>query len=248
MGSKILRQIAKPIAKVINAIPGGNLIASAALAATGNPEFIPLLTAANTYGSGGSLGQAALSAGGSYLGGKFGSNIFGDMGTVGQGLSNTFGNSAGNAISSNIGELAGSSISGALGGYAGNALANEASGFNADQAALGAPKAKGPAAFKASRAGESELPASLSALGGLNQQQQSSNLATQGVYGGGLGPDEQSYFNNLINRRLVDDNGAVDSDMSKIQPIESSYLQQQGLGGYTNTNDLLEMLSKWKRA
>ncbi len=93
-----------------------------------------------------------------------------------------------------------------------------------------------------------EAPPSLSGLGQLTPAQRTSNIATKGVYGEGADTPEQKYFLNQINRRLVDESGNVDAGMDDISAIEQSYLQKLGLGGYGNTSNLLEAISKWKPA
>lgn len=104
----------------------------------------------------------------------------------------------------------------------------------------------GPAPFQPKQEAEQDAPSSLSAFGALSPDQESTNLATQGVYGGGLGPQEQSYFVNMINRRLVDESGRADANLDEVKPIENSYLSQLGLGGYSNSKDLLEAMKKWR--
>lgn len=89
------------------------------------------------------------------------------------------------------------------------------------------------------------LPQSLSQFSGFSPQQQSSNIATQGVYGGGEGPEENKYFLNQINRRLVDQTGTLGSTDS-INPVENSFLSTLGLGGYKDTNDLLTKIHGYK--
>lgn len=79
---------------------------------------------------------------------------------------------------------------------------------------------------------------------GMDSDQTLSGIATKGVYGGGNGPEEQKYFLNLINNRLVDPQGKV-GDMASLNPIENSYLSQLGLGGYGNTSDLLKGISNY---
>lgn len=79
----------------------------------------------------------------------------------------------------------------------------------------------------------------------LSPDQTLSGIATQGVYGRGNGPEEQKYFLNLINNRLVDPMGHVANDMGGINPIENSYLSQLGLGGYQNPTDLLKGISNY---
>lgn len=78
----------------------------------------------------------------------------------------------------------------------------------------------------------------------LSPDQTLSGIATKGVYGGGNGPEEQKYFLNLVNNRLVDPQGNV-GDMNQLNPIENSYLSQLGLGGYGNSTDLLKGISNY---
>jgi len=246
--SKAIRKITSPIAKLG---PVGDILTAIALTAAGQPQLIPVVSGAKAYGQTGNIMSGLAAGAGSYLGGKFGSNVFGDLGSVGGLASDALGGELANSAYGSIGDFAGNAaassifnapISSIAGAYAGNALG---------QAAVGAPplsdKQKGPAPFSPTRAADGETPSSLQAYGSLDPNQQSSNLATQGVYGGGLGPDEQKYFLNLVNRQLIPESGGV-KDQSSLSPIQSSYLSQLGLGGYGNSNDLLEAISKWKAA
>lgn len=198
----------------------------------------------------GILKGAASGFAGNAIGGSIGSSLTGSLAKAG--ASNTFTNSLANSalgrVASNVvGPATGSSlIGGALGNYAGNSIAGSLSDslFPEEQST---PEASGPSPFKATRDPQLELPSSLSSFGSLAPEQQSSNIATQGVYGGGNGPQEEDYFTNMINRRLVDDSGNVDSDLSEVSPIENSYLSQMGLGGYGDATSLLEALSKRKQ-
>lgn len=106
----------------------------------------------------------------------------------------------------------------------------------------GSSEPSAPSPFQASRDAAMSLPGSLSQFAGADPNQASTNIATQGVFGGGEGPDENKYFLNLINRRLVDDQGQVAKDTSSINPVEGSYLNQLGLGGYSDPNDLLKKI------
>lgn len=249
--SKAISKVTKPLNKLG---PIGDILSAVALTAIpGGAAYIPVLQGAKAYGATGNILSGLAAGAGSYLGGKFGSNVFGDLGTVGGTLTNTFGNEAGNSILNGLSgfagnaagdvfsSIAGAPLSGIAGSYAGNSIG---------QSLVGAPmlqdKPKGPAGFSPSRVAEGETPASLRAFGSLNADQQSSNLATQGVYGGGLGADEQQYFLNLVNNRLVPEEGGI-QDKSSLGAIENSYLQQLGISG-NNSNDLLEAISKWKRA
>ena len=184
---------------------------------------------------------AGLAAGaGSYIGGNLGGSLLGDTlgGTVGSALGDAGLGFVGNALPSalaggSLASIAGSSIGSTLGEslFAGSPSASNA-GDNA------------PAPFSAKQEDQLSLPGSLSGFEGLSPLQFGTNLATQGVYGGGNGPEESNYFSNMINRRLVDQSGAVDSDFSDIQPIEMSYLNQLGFGDQKTPKDLLEALSR----
>lgn len=189
--------------------------------------------------------RGGLEAAGSIVGGNIGGSI----------LPSTFGSvlgkSAGNALGSTI---ANTSLGQTLGSFAGNAYGNSLSdtilgqqtpkNTNAPRVAA-APEA---APFEPKQEAQLQLPNSLSGLSGFDQNQQSSNIATQGVYGGGNGQQEQDYFTNLINRRLVDESGQVDQNFNDINPIENSYLSQLGFGGYSNPSSLLEALNGRKQA
>jgi len=196
-------------------------------------------TAAKNFGETGKVGSSLLKGGLSYAGNKFGGDIFGDMGTVGDGLSKLGFNSAGNALGEG---LMNTGVSSVLGGFAGNAAGDMAAPY-----LDGAPDLTNFQAFRPTKDNASAMPSSLSAFQGLDNTQQATNIANKGVFGGGLGSQEEDYFTNLVNRQLVDDSGKV-GQMSSLAPIESSYLNQLGLGGYNNSNDLLEAISKRKRA
>ena len=205
--------------------------------------------------SGGSWGDAlksgAFTYGGSQIGGLIGDKL--GAGTIGSnfgkaGANNAFGPSF---MNSGLGDIIGKSAANQLGaGIANTSLGSAIGGFYGNKMAESAPKApemQGPKPFVPTRAGEQQAPDSLKSFGGVGADQLSSNLANQGVYGSGNGPQEQAYFTNLINRRLVDESGKV-GDISTLKPIENSYLQNLGLGGYSNSKDLLEAMSKWKAA
>lgn len=178
--------------------------------------------------------KSGLSAAGSIVGGNIGGSLF--PGTIGSALGSSASNALGSTIANQgIGKIAGS--------FAGNALGNSVADSLIPLEEPETPKNSGPQPFSPTRQAQLDVPGSLS---GLEPDQASSNLATQGVYGGGLGPEEQSYFTNQINRRLVDDAGNLDSDLSEINPIEQAYLAQLGLGGYKDSRSLLEAMSKWK--
>lgn len=201
----------------------------------------------SSYTSDHSLKNALLSGAGSYAGGQIAGNVLGDkLGTVG-GTLDSVGNSAGAGAFANFAgnalpaSLTGSSISSMLGGQLGSDLAKNSFGDAQD----GSLASSTPSPFAPSQQDAKEAPASIQGLGSLTADQQSTNLANQGVYGGGNGGQESDYFLNLINRRLVDQSGQT-SDINTLKPIEQSYLQKLGLGGYDNSNNLLEAISKWQ--
>jgi len=78
--SHIIKAVTKPITHLVDAIPGGNILAPIVLTALGQPELAAAYAGANTLNHGGSLGQSLLSAGLSYGGSALGGNdtIFGD--------------------------------------------------------------------------------------------------------------------------------------------------------------------------
>lgn len=226
-----LKSIFKTAVKILPSVAGYAL---------GGPVGGAIGSGVGSLASGGNIGQALLSAGGSYLGGQAfgGAGSYGPSNTVASGLGSIGFNSVANALPAS---LAGASLSDIGGSYLGSSIGES----------LGAapPKPKsafdGASAFSPSRAGNAALPPSLSQLGGMDPQQQSTGIATQGVYGGGQGGEENQYFLNLINQRLVDDQGQV-GDIGQLQPVEQSYLSQLGLGGYGSSYDLLKAMSSYK--
>lgn len=182
-----------------------------------------------------------LSAGGSYLGSSIGGEaLTGALGgsTVGGTLGSTAANILGPSLAgTSLGSIAGGSIGSSLGEMAGQSILPP-----------GMPdQPSGPAPYAASQMGAMDLPPSLSQFGSLSPEQQTSNIASKGVYGGGEGNEESKYFLNLINRRLVDPKGNV-GDIGQVNPVENSFLSQLGLGGYGNSKDLLQGISKWGTA
>jgi hypothetical protein len=239
--SKRVRSVALPII--------GSIVGNTLLPGIGAPIGAAVASGANNYSQTHNLGTAlksgALSGAGSYVGGQIGGSIGGGGGTVANAFQSTLGPDLGSAV----GQLAGgttylSPLNAVLGSAVGS---NLASSLVPQKTAN--PKGATPStAFSAKREAEQSIPSGFRSLGSLTPDQLSTNIATGGVYGGGQGPDEDSYFLNMINRRLVTDEGQVDSDLSDIKPIESSYLAQLGLGGYSNANTLLEAISKYRAA
>lgn len=198
----------------------------------------------SSYTSHHNIGQALASGLGSYAGSQIAGNVLGDkLGTVGStAFSSLPGGTASNlALNAIPGSIANTSIGSIIGSNLGSNLAENATAklpqFASDAS---------PPPFNPSQEEQQATPPNLSGLGSLTSEQQSSNLANQGVYGSGNGPQEQSYYFNLLNRRLVDQSGNT-SDLNTLKPIEQSYLQRLGFGGYNNSRNLLEAISKWRQ-
>lgn len=255
----LFKKIKKYALPAIGAVLGSTILPGIGYGITalgGGAIGAGLGSAASTYSTthnfADALKSGILGGGGAYLGGQLAGNVIGSrLGTVG----GTIGESAANSVTGSLGGMAG-----AAGATASNTLMNtgigsllgSAYGSEMAQNALGPDMERpmgyyGPAAFRPTRQGEKAAPASVQGLGSLTGEQKTTNLANQGVYGSGNGPEEQSYFMNLMNRRLVDEGGNT-SDLNAINPIEQSYLQRLGLSGYGNSRDLLEAMSKWSPA
>lgn len=243
--SKKVRNIAKKVIFPLENLPESvqNIAYPVIGSVVGGPIGGAVAGGLNNYQQTGDLKSSLLSAGGSYIGGNIGGAIGGP--TVGSSLSTALGPDLGSVLGQNIGSLASTPLNAIIGSQVG---ANLASSLVPQKTA--SPQGANPTtAFKASREKEAAVPASFSSYGGsLTPNQLSTNIATGGVYGGGAGPEESDYFMNMINRRLVTDEGQVDSDLSEVLPIESSFLAQMGLGGYNNANDLLEAISRRRAA
>jgi len=254
---KVVKKIAgSPLGKIAAPILGGLALGPAGFGLSSALVGGAIGSGVGTLAGGGSIKEALLSGGLSYAGGSIGGKLFPQ--SIGSSFSaanaagpyslpgvSSLGSSALNSIGANI---ANTSIGSALGSYAGNSIAE---GLNAPEPEIGefgestslTPETVEPEPFAPKQEAQLSLPGSLTGNSSLDPSQFSSNLATQGVYGGGLGPEEEAYFRNLINRRLVDESGVVDQDLSEINPIESAYLSQLGITG-SNPTSLLEALSR----
>lgn len=234
-------------------------LASVAAIATGNPELVPL---AAGIGSGVTKGVetgnpltgllAGVGSGaGSYLGGQLlgpalsgiGSSVNPANGAVtpgflGRTLGQSFGNFAGNSVG---GIVPGTAIGGAIGGSIGNDLGTNARSIISPENTGGGTT---PPGFSPSMSAQAGLPQSLSQFGSLTPNQQASNIATKGVYGGGNGPDETNYFLNLLNRQQFDQGGNLGQSVNA-SPVEQSYLSQLGISGYNDPTSLLKGISQY---
>lgn len=230
------------------------------LTAIGQPELAAAFVGADSLAHGQGLGKSILSAGGSYLGGQVGNSIGSSflpstISDVLPGATNALSDAAISGAGSMLGTAANSalntSIGGALGGFEGQKLASNiiSPKQQSDPAQTPVnPTSLTPAPFSPTNSPQLQVPGSLdnSSFSSLTPDQKTSNLATQGVYGGGLGPQEQQYFTGLVNNQLVDPSGKV-ADQSNLSPIEDSYLSKLGFGGYSNSNDLLGAISQWQK-
>jgi len=187
-------------------------------------------------------------AGGSYLGSSIGSGL--TSSTVGTGLG--LGGGVLSALPENI---LNTNLGGAVGGFLGGGLAESLVGSDSGkisktnvpqvaQIASPAPILKNPeTGYKPTRMPQVSSGSLADSLSGLSPIQQVSGLATEGYYGSGLGKDEQNYWLNMVNRRLVDDSGTVDPDLQELLPIEQSYLSQLGIQG--RPVDILQGIEKY---
>lgn len=251
MGSKALKKVAGLALPVVgNAIaPGVGAAIGGALGGAVQGEGLKGIGLGAVKGyAGNAIGNSIASTIGTSLG-KVGGASIGSLTSKNAMGPFSFGDLGGTAANSIGNSIANTTVSSALGKFAGNSIADNLvsslSGVDQPQnveVGQPVPEPQGPAPFEPKQEAQLTLPNSLSGLSSLDPNQQSTNIATQGVYGGGAGPQEQDYFENLINRRLVDESGQVDSDLSDINPIESSYLSQLGFGGYNTPSSLLEAL------
>lgn len=261
---KVAHVITQPIASVANAIPGGNIIVPAALSLI-NPALGAAYVGTRAYGEGASigsaLGQGALSYAGGQIGSSIGNSIGSGLGTVGSaaskiglnlgqsvsgsGIGASIGNALGRIAPQATTALAGQGIGSLLGSSIGSNIGSSLAAGKPAAPTATAPLSTTPA-FTPTQEAAQQLPASLNSLGSLTGDQQLSDLATQGVYGSGNGPDEQSYFLNLVNRQLVDQGGNTQAT-STLQPIEQSYLQNLGISSSGDSSSILEAINRWRQ-
>lgn len=219
-------------------------------AVIGGPAGAAIGSGISSYTSNHNIGKALASSAGSYVGSNIGGALLGGTGgTVGNAVNTALGSDLGSAVNPQLGaNIVGANLGSVVGSGVGSSIGSSlASGLVPDKNKNPTGEAAAPP-FKPTQQAEATLPVSLASMSAFSPIQRATNVATQGVYGGGNGPDEQAYFLNLLNRRLVDPSGKVDSDLSEINPIENSYLAQLGLGGYTKAPDLLKAIQGWKAA
>lgn len=254
---------------ISSSMGGGSLVSgtgmdggSSSLLSTGdtaNNQFMngqygsSLATNTGSSSAGGALGNAAssgssngtLSAIGNYLQrptSQVINNSLSNSSTL-NGIGNFFGdNGLGSQLGNSIGNhFAGQTMGNTLGGLVG---ADASSGTINKIYNNSIPTPSVPSNLPGSE-GAMTLPGDLSSLNGLSQDQQLSNIATQGVYGGGVGSQDKQYYLNQLNNSLIAQPGSY-APMSSISPINNSFLSQLGLGGYGNTQDLLSAMQAWQ--
>ncbi len=226
---KALRKAAKFVAPIAGTILGS---------AVGAPYLGAALSGAlgagaGTLVAGGDLKDAALAGVGSYVGGKFLGSGSGDV--AGNLTSNTATRSLGETLATSgsgslLGQIGAASVPQLSGALAGQTLASGISNAMAPLPLASQPEpsagalAPGPSDAPLVRQKEAALPSALGDFANLDPLQRSTGLATKGAFGGGLGKEEQDYFLNLINRRLMDDQGNF-GDIGQINPVEKTYLE-----------------------
>lgn len=201
------------------------------------------------------LASGAAAGAGSYLGGSIlgpeiggiGSNS--GAGTISGAASPGFmgtplAASLGDAGLSGAGSVFGSTTPGTL---AGSTIGSSVAQNTAESSFPGMYKenTQDPTPWQPTRQAQMNLPTSLSGYQNLDPLQQATNIASKGVYGGGQGKDETNYFLNLINRNLVSDTGQVAGNTESVNPVENSFLNQIGLGGYSSPGDLLQKINNY---
>jgi hypothetical protein len=95
--------------------------------------------------------------------------------------------------------------------------------------------------FMPVRPGLFAAPPSLSDMAGMDDLQKRTNLATRGVQGG-LGQEEEQYFNNMVQRTLLDENNSV-GNIDRLTPIELQYYRKKGY----NADDPTQLLRSLQR-
>lgn len=184
------------------------------------------------------------SAGGSFLGSTVAGPLIGDA-LGGATVGSTLGSGVGSVLPDVVANAGlGPIIGGSVGSSLGESLFAPATNSQLDMPSVNNAGPSAPAPYVAKQENALQMPGSFSQFANLSPTQLSTNIATQGVYGGGLGESESDYFYNMVNRKLVDEAGNVDTGFGDLAPIEQSYLNKSGFGGYNKPYDLLEALSR----
>lgn len=225
----------------------------------GNPYITAAAAAAATKARGGSWGQAAQSAGYGFGGSgvaNAGLNAAvtglqasgaglapGAAGPVSSGMG-TAGIVGKSLYSSATSALAPTSAAGkvfqalSLAGGMGGAPKPQREVLSQQRIGNPAPSAGEVPQFFPQRPQAMNRPSALNELAGFSPEQERSYLATRGK-NTGLGSEEQSYYDNLVQRSLIGEGGQVNTENPNwLMPIESSYYSGQG----RNTSSVMEFL------
>jgi hypothetical protein len=118
IGKKAVKAVSKTVSGVVNAVPGGSVIAPIALTAAGMPYLAAGVSGANTLGNGGSFLDAVKSAGLTYGGGQLASGGASSLGNA-LGYTGSTGAALGGALGgAGLGALSGQGFGGILSGAA----------------------------------------------------------------------------------------------------------------------------------
>ncbi len=217
-------------------------------AAVGSGLNTGVKTGSPLAGIGSALGSYAGSAIGAGIGpalGEVAGNTAGSLFGSGAAASTISGLAGAGLYNASLGSIVGSALGSGIGGSLGGSFDQSSdNSFNEELYSPGfTPTNVAKAPFKATRQAEADVPPGLQGFGTFDPEQRRTNIATEGVYGGGTGKQEKNYYLNLLNRRLVDDNGNV-GGWDRLKPIDMSYLAQIGMGGYKTPSNLLEAISQ----
>lgn len=245
-GGDAVRAVTKPVTQLASKIPGGDIIAPAALALTGNPLAAAAFTGASSYNKTGNF-LPSLGAGvGSYFGGQLGGT---EGAALGMEAGGRFGD-AGIALGAGLGQGIGSGLGGQLGGDLGAGLtsaAGEIAGLGGAAAGMGGASLADsilPQEAPISRLAPGEGNYSLGdAFGGLDEKQRRSLIATQGVYGQGADKNQEDYLVRSTNQRLLNED--MSQDPYDLMPIEEQFFMSQGYN--FNPGDTNSLLKSFQR-
>lgn len=217
-------------------------LGGAGAAAVGSGIGSGLATGVETGNPIAGLGSGILGGAGSYAGSQLLGPALSGLGSSANSMS---GETMPGFMGQNLGSWAGNATPGSLiGGAAGSTVGSDIGSQAGQMINPMNSSSGGPQGFQPSMSPQMGIPQSLSQFGSLSPNQQGSNIATKGVYGGGNGPEETNYFLNLMNRQQFDQGGNLGSSVNA-SPIDQSYLSQLGISGYNDPSSLLQGISKY---
>lgn len=225
----------------------------AATVLTGNPMIGAAIGGGlGASGGGGIVGGLTGAAGGYFGGSALSGAMAGAAGLPAGGIIGPTAGGLGGAISG-----AGAGVSGAASalGIGGGLLSNASNLVSAlglaqqampQKQTLAKQKIGDPTPveekFTPVRPAAATRPMSLNDLSGFSPEQERSALATRGL-NTGLGGEEQSYYQNLVQRSLIGDGGQINTENPNfLMPIESSYFSRRGKNT-SNINQFLRQLA-----